>query len=40
MADNPKRRGSPDNKRVSQQKHEQDYQKKKQQGKTATAGKK
>lgn len=36
MADDPKRRGSPDNKRVSQQKHEQDYQKRKKEGKTAT----
>jgi hypothetical protein len=35
MGDDPKRRGSPDNKRVSQQKHEQDYQKKKSTGKAA-----
>jgi hypothetical protein len=40
MADDPKRRGSPDNKRVSQQKHEQDYQNRKKEGKTASTKKK
>ena len=33
MADDPKKRGAPDNKRVSQQKHEQAYQKRKAGGK-------